>query len=795
MRALLITACLAALLGCECTGTIVEDDGGTGGGAGGGIGGGDGGGVGGGGGIGGGGGSGGGGGDVDAGDADAGAVDAGPIDAGPWGYDARPANTTCIAPNPPPNLSGVTTQRVFTNLTFNQPIGMLQAPGEPNRIFIMERPGRVRVFPNSQTAVAGDVTTFVDFQTRVNTSGEGGFLGMAFHPQWATRKEVFISYTETGVASGSPLRSVIARYRSTDNGLTLDPASEERLLMVDQPYTNHNGGNLAFGPDGFLYIGFGDGGSGGDPSGAGQRLNTILGKMLRIDVNVPVAQKYAIPAGNPYATLADGGVGADCNRTQNGANAPTGTQCAEIYAYGFRNPWRWSFDTASGELWVGDVGQGQWEEVDRVVIGGNYGWNTREGAHCYSPSTGCSTAGLIDPVVEYSHSEGQSITGGFVYRGTLIPSLVGKFVYGDYQTGRIWAVDYDAMTGAYSGTLLQDTNINMASFGQTLDGEIYAPGITDGRIYQLVPMGTQPPDTFPRLLSATGCFDAADPKRPVAALIPYDLNAGLWSDGAAKERYFAIPDGTTITVTAGGDFTFPNGTVLAKTFLVGGKRVETRLFMRHMNGTWAGYSYEWNDQETEATLLTGSKSKVVGTQTWYYPSRAQCLACHTPVAGSSLGPEVAQLNRDFTYPTARTRNQLETLAGLGYFAAPLGMPVSMLPALSEPFGAGALESRARAYLHANCSGCHRMGAGQGPADFRYSLTVPQMNVCNAMPSNGTFGIANARIVAPASPARSILSYRVHALTAARMPPLGTSVVDTQGTALLDQWITSLTTCP
>jgi uncharacterized repeat protein (TIGR03806 family) len=721
--------------------------------------------------------------------------DAGVSDAGPWGYDTRPANEKCIAPNPPPNLSGVATQRVFPNLTFVAPMGMLQAPGEPTRIFIMERNGRIRVFPNSQTAVTGDVRTFLDFSAKVNGQGEGGFLGMAFHPQWATRKEVFVSYTETGVAANSPLRSVVARFRSTDDGATLDPGSEERVLLLDQPYTNHNGGNIAFGPDGSLYIGFGDGGSGGDPLNSGQRLNTLLGKMLRIDVNVSPAQKYTIPALNPYASQADGGLGTPCNRLANAWDAPLGTQCAEIFAYGFRNPWRWSFDTVSGELWVGDVGQNQWEEVDRVVIGGNYGWRLREGMHCHSPASNCPTAGLIEPVVEYSRAEGQSITGGFVYRGSLIPSLVGKFVYGDYQTGRIWAVNHDPLTGAYTGALLQDTNINMASFGQTLDGEVYAVGITDGRLYQLVPAGLPPPDTFPRLLSATGCFDATDPKRPVAALIPYDLNAALWSDGAQKDRSFAIPDGQTIRVNAEGDFVFPNGTVTVKTFSLAGKRIETRLLMRHLDGTWAGYSYEWNDTETDATLLTGSKSKVVGAQTWYFPSRAQCLACHTAVAGHTLGPEVAQLNLDFQYPSGRVRNQLETLQGLGYFEGPLAQPVNLLPKLAPPFGTGPLEDRARAYLHANCSGCHRMGAGQGPADFRAALTVRQMNICDVMPSNGAFGIANARILAPGSPTRSLISYRTHALTAARMPPLGTSLVDPQGTALLDQWMTSLTTCP
>jgi uncharacterized repeat protein (TIGR03806 family) len=280
-------------------------------------------------------------------------------------------------------------------------------------------------------------------------------------------------------------------------------------------------------------------------------------------------------------------------------------------------------------------------------------------------------------------------------------------------------------------------------------------------------------------------------------MIPYDLNAALWSDGASKERFFAIPDGSTITVTASGDFDFPNGTVLAKTFSIGGQRIETRLFMRHMNGTWAGYSYEWNTAQTEATLLPASKSRVVGSQTWFFPSRGQCMQCHTAYAGRSLGPELGQLNRDFTYPaTGRTANELETLAGLGFLSAPLPGPVNTLARYEPPFGGGPLESRARAYLHANCAGCHQQGFGQGPADWRYSLTFLQTNSCNVMPSNGQVGLgAAARIIAPGSPANSVVSARMHALNAFRMPPLASSVEDTMGTALIDQWISSLTACP
>lgn len=779
MRRLLGGLCIAFAVGC--TGVVGDGDGGPSGGGGGG----------GGATTGGGGGTatGGGGGAVDAGD-DAGITDAGPIDDGGLGIEVRPPNPTCTAPPPPPNTSGVTTQRVFPALSFSQPLGLFNAPGDATRVFVAERLGTIKSFPNQNDAGVTSVQTVLDFSAQVDAQGEGGFLGMAFHPQWPTVAEVFVSYTETA----SPLRTVVSRFKSLDSGLTLSRASEERVFTVDQPYTNHNGGSISFGPDGYLYLGLGDGGSGGDPTGSGQRLNTTLGKFIRIDVNVPYAQKYAIPATNPYAADAT-----PCNRTSSQTSAATGVRCAEIYALGVRNPWRWSFDTASGELWAGDVGQNTWEEVDRIVLGGNYGWNQREGMHCYSPSTGCQTAGLIEPLVEYPRTatgmSGNSITGGFVYRGTAIPTLVGKFVFGDYGSGKIAVVESNGL-GGFTSNLLVDTNITLASFGQLADGEIYPLDIGTGQIHKLVPSGPPPVDTFPRLLSQTGCFQPSDPRVPVAAMIPFEVNAPLWSDGAQKERFFAIPDGTTITVTASGDFDFPNGTVLAKTFRLGGKRIETRLFMRHLTGTWAGYTYEWNDAETEATLLPGSKARVVGTQTWNYPSRSQCLQCHTAIAGRALGPELGQLNRDLTYAaTGRTRNQLETLAALGYFSAPLPGPVNTLQRYEPPVGTGPVEARARAYLHGNCAGCHQQGAGQGPADWRYSLAFKDTNTCNVAPQAGDLGITGAKLIVPGSPSTSIVSRRIHSLNAFRMPPTGTVLEDVQGTALVDQWISSLTACP
>jgi uncharacterized repeat protein (TIGR03806 family) len=694
----------------------------------------------------------------------------------PFGLDERPTNTTCLAPPRPTIETTVALTPVYAALSFNKPVLLLQAPGDASRWFVVEQGGAVRTFANDPNVTAS--TPFIDITTRVNSGAgaEAGLLGMAFHPNFATNGQVFLSYT--GYGGPTNLRSVIARFRSNDGGRTLDPASEEILLTVDQPYTNHNGGNVAFGPDGYLYIGLGDGGSGGDPQGNGQNTSTLLGKMLRIDVDtVQGAQGYGIPADNPFA---------------GGGGRP------EIYAVGLRNPWRWSFDRATGELWAGDVGQTRLEEIDRIERGGNYGWNVREGTQCYRPSTGCPSAGLIDPVVEYGRTDGASVTGGFVYRGSAIPSLVGAYVYGDFVSGRIWRITYDPMTGRPSPQLLLDTSYNISSFGEGQDGELYVVSY-GGRIYQFTQASTPPATNFPARLSETGCVDPRDATRPAAGLIPYDVNVELWSDGAEKRRWLALPTGARIHINDDGDWDLPIGTVLVKEFRIGGQRIETRLLVRHDDGGWAGYSYEWNDAQTEATLLPAGKTRAVGaggTQRWSYPSRPQCQSCHNTAAGGTLGLETAQLNREIVYPTGRRSSQLATLDHIGLFDTPLAAAPGALPSYPPPSSTAPVDERARAYLHANCAQCHRPGGpGQGPLDLRYTTALAAANLCDQAPENGDLGVSGAVLLAPGEPARSILSLRPRALDTTRMPPLASSIVDAEGTALIDSWITGLSACP
>ena len=367
-------------------------------------------------------------------------------------------------PPPPPPMATYTTEAVFGSLGFSQPVALLQAPGDDTRWFILERRGTVRVFDNDPAVASSDIV--IDLSQVIDSGpNEAGLLGMAFHPDFANNGFVYLSYTTTG----TPLVSNVVRYTSNDGGATLDPNSDVLILSAAQPNPNHNGGQATFGPDGFLYVGFGDGGGGGDPDDNGQDPTNILGAMIRIDVDG--GSPYAIPGDNPFA---------------GNATCPQGTgnaDCPEIYAWGLRNPWRWSFDRQTGELYVADVGQDSFEEVSRVANGDNLGWNIREGANCFGASS-CSTAGLTDPIHEYDHSLGGSITGGYVYRGSVLSSLVGQYVFGDFSSGRIWSFDASAQSMVAS-TELVDSGLRIASFAEGNDGELLILDI-GGSIHRIV---------------------------------------------------------------------------------------------------------------------------------------------------------------------------------------------------------------------------------------------------------------------------------------------------------------------
>lgn len=384
-----------------------------------------------------------------------------------------------------------------------------------------------------------------------------------------------------------------------------------------------------------------------------------------------------------------------------------------------------------------------------------------------------------------------------MYRGSDIPELVGTYIFGDSSTHEVYTLSFDPTTGVPKRTRVSVEPKAWVSFAEDSAGEVYAVDINGG-IFKVVRSQPAAASTFPELLSKTGCVDPADATKPASGLVPYDVSSPFWSDGADKERFIALPDGKTIAIAADGDFDLPIGSVLTKTFSLGGKRIETRLFMRHDDGEWAGYTYEWNAADTDAVLLASSKTSHVGGQTWTFPSRSQCVSCHTAAAGHTLGLELGQLNRDFVYAqTNRISNQLRTLEHIGMFAAPLGKGVEAITAYPKPTAVGSLEPRARrAYLHANCSHCHRpAGPGGGGLDLRFATPLAETKACGTVPTLGTLGVSNAKVIAPRSPATSILSVRTHALDATRMPPLSSRVVDVAGIAVVDDWITSLATCP
>jgi glucose/arabinose dehydrogenase len=351
--------------------------------------------------------------------------------------------------------------QAYPNLQFSLPIDLQIAAGSDSRIFVAQQGGVIRAFAPNKSATSSDV--FLDISDKISSvDGEEGLLGFAFHPQYASNGFIYVNYT-----ASAPLRTVIARYaRSSSNTLIADPTTETIILEYLQPFSNHNGGQLAFGPDGYLYIASGDGGSGGDPDGNAQDLSSLLGKILRINVDVPTdSAEYSSPANNPFQGVS-------------GARP-------EIFAYGLRNPWRMSFDFPTGRLWAGDVGQDSREEIDIIKSGRNYGWNIREGKICYKPISNCASAGLEKPVFDYKHSQGQSITGGYVYRGAKLKELRNRYLYADFASGRVWALEVSSGGKFKRNTLLLDSNFLISAFGRLKSKELVLLSYGDGRIYKL----------------------------------------------------------------------------------------------------------------------------------------------------------------------------------------------------------------------------------------------------------------------------------------------------------------------
>ena len=346
----------------------------------------------------------------------------------------------------------------------SKPVFVTSARDATGRLFIVEQTGRIRIWKDNQLYS----TPFLSIGSQVSKGGEQGLLGLAFHPSFKTNRKLYVNFTDLNGAT------VIREYKvSSTNPNVVATSTARTILKISQPYANHNGGSLAFGPDGYLYIGMGDGGSGGDPGNRAQNKDSLLGKMLRINVNSTTSTtNYTTPTSNPYYGVA-------------GRN--------EIWQIGLRNPWKFSFDRANGNIWIADVGQGTWEEIDRglktssgAARGANWGWKVMEGMHCYSPSTGCNTTGKWWPLLEYNHDGGRcSVTGGYVYRGTKIPALVGGYVFADYCSGEIWVINSSAARPAPKTRLL-DTDMTISSFGEGGSNELYVLDHGGGRLYAIL---------------------------------------------------------------------------------------------------------------------------------------------------------------------------------------------------------------------------------------------------------------------------------------------------------------------
>lgn len=656
----------------------------------------------------------------------------------------------------------------FPNLSFANPLFFTVAPGDDSHAYVVTQGGIIYVF--DKDADVDTATPFLDISARVTQSGgELGLLGLAFDPDYANNGYFYVNYNP---GSGNR-RTHIARYSRGDSALTADPDSELLLLQYDQPFPNHNGGWMGFGADGKLYITAGDGGGVGDPSNNAQNLTTPLGKILRINTD------GSVPEDNPFVDVA-------------GARG-------EIWAWGLRNPFRASFDRLTGALWVADVGQDEWEEIDIVTAGGNYGWSKYEGNHVYDADEP-EPENPIFPVHEYNHDNGRcSIQGGYVYRGSDVLSLQGAYLFADYCSGTVWALTGDSEQG-YASSVLFTAPGNPTSFGEDHDGEVYITSY-DGHIYRFAPFdGT--PVAPAATLSETGLFADTASLRPARGTLPYGVNAAFWSDGAIKSRWFNLPEGSQIGFSADSAWTFPVGTRLVKHFemdLANGTRtrLETRVMERGAIN-WYGYTYRWREDQLDADLLTeGATTELLVadangqtvTQLYEFPSSSACLACHTSAAGYGLGVGTAQLNGRYEYgrgPRGETSNQLIYLSAQGVFDTALTSPWRYDKLPDPTFAAGNLSRRARAYLQTNCSQCHQPG-GPTPVnmDLRYDTPIEDTETVGVPAIANELG--NYRI-APGDKEDSVVWQRMRVLDGQRMPPIGSHVVDEAGVELIGSWI-------
>lgn len=644
--------------------------------------------------------------------------------------------------------------------------GLSLATDGSGRFFTGGKNGLISSFDSlDRTTSVG--TPFLDIGDRVAIDGEAGLLGVAFDPADGQTGPIYVSYV-----AHSPLRSRISRFaRSAGNPLVGDPASEEILFERPRIATIHCGGCLAFGPDGALYASFGD----DTQFDEAQNRQSWLGKILRM------TKDGAPVPGNPFF----GGSG----------DAPL------VWALGLRNAWRFSFDRATGDLWAGDVGEDSFEEINVILPGRNYGWPIYEGVTELVNPNGLPPESLEPPVHLYPHSEGQAVIGGYVYRGANFPSLYGVYIFGDFVSGRIFGLTWDGRDVVEVEELANGVTF-LVNFAQDDQGELYVS--SNGQLLHLEVQNQQGEPTIPQLLSETGIFADLTTLEPVPGVLPYDVVSPLWSDGAAKRRWIALPGLEQIQFDPVGRWVFPDGTVFVKHFeltLADStlRRLETRVLWSD-NGAWQGLTYRWNDEQTDAYLLSSAETLAVevlddtqpgGTLAfdWAFPSPADCLTCHNEPAGRALGVDTAQLNRDFAYGSV-VDNQLRAWNHIELFTEDIGPPDNpeFLEYANPADPHAPLGLRARSYLAANCSHCHNAETIFPAMDLRAQVSQPEMNAIDVDPNFDPFGLSEPKRIKTFFKEDSVAWRRMETLLPFfRMPALGSNRVDPVGLEVIGAW--------